>query len=230
MPSANTITYEISMDGEKTWQFDVEPGIPAHSSHDQGPEWARLEHSKCRNCPLDPSLHTHCPPALGLADIIPQFTDISSVARVHVRVSSAQRLVVRDTDLQTALRSLIGLVMPTSGCPILGRLGGLARFHLPFADHDETVFRVVGGYLVEQYLVQVDGGQPDWALTGIKKLFEDVQKVDVAFADRIRNASSSDAGVNAVVALFSLATLVSMSLDDDLQRIRNRLNTDGAPS
>ena len=122
-----------------------------------------------------------------------------------------------------ALRSLIGLVMPTSGCPVLAKLKGLARFHLPFADRDETVFRVVGSYLVTQYLVSLDGGEPDWELAQVREDFKELARVDTAFAGRMRNSGSSDASVNALVALFSMATLVSMSLDQDLARVRSRL-------
>jgi len=187
------------------------------------PFWTKLTHRQCLNCPLDASETEHCPAALSLVHVVEPFASVDSTELVTATVTSAHRTVVRTTDVQTALRSLIGLIMPTSGCPILGRLRGLTRFHLPFSDRDETVFRVVSSYLLQQYLVSLDGGVPDWSLEGMRTLYKALQRVDTAFADRMRSAMSGDAGVNALVALFSLAALVSMSMDEDLIRVRQRM-------
>jgi len=215
-------TYRFEFQDGRSFEFHVDT-TPDPPTIDYPPDWARLDHKQCPNCPLDPATTTYCPAALSLVDVIETFETVDSTKKLKTTVVSARRTVVQESDVQTALRSLIGLIMPTSGCPILGRLRGLAGFHLPFSDRDETVFRVVASYLLKQYLIGLDDGEPDWNLDGMRTLYEDLQRVDVAFADRMRTAVTGDASVNAVVALFSLAALVSMSVDDDLSRIRERM-------
>ena len=80
----------------------------------------------------------------------------------------------------TGLQSLFGLMMATSGCPILSRLRPLADYHLPFADIDETVHRVVGTYLMRQYFEgQETGTEPDLELTALKDYYKELEIVDI---------------------------------------------------
>jgi hypothetical protein len=220
----NQYHYRFDFPEGRTLEFDVDTSAPPKTLENP-PKWVELGHRQCGNCPLDSATHRYCPAAMGLVHVIEPFESVDSTEKVTATVTNQRRIVHRSTDVQTALRSLIGLLMPISGCPILGRLRGLTTFHLPFSDRDETVFRVVSSYLLQQYLVELDGGEPDWKLQGMRTLYEDLQQVDTAFADRMRSAMRGDAGVNALVALFSLAALVSMSVDEDLARIRERMLT-----
>lgn len=220
--SARAFTYDIAFEDGRTLSFTVDTDATMDRRAHRA-EWTRLDNHQCPNCPLSPEDWPHCPAAVDVAPVVEAFAASRSVDRVEVRVSSARRTVVAETDVQTCLRSLLGLIMPTSGCPVLGQLHGLARYHQPFSDHEETVFRVVGAYLIEQYLAAQSGEEADWSLDGVRDLYEDLQKVDIAFVDRIREASPTDASLNAVVALFSLASLVSLSLDQEMRRIRDRL-------
>ena len=215
--------YRFDLPDGRLLEFDVRTQGGARTLSERIPDWCALTYHQCPSCPLSDARVAHCPAAVGLIDIVQACQDMASITEVDVTVVARRRTYRQTTDMQTALRSLIGLIMPTSGCPVLGGLEGLAQFHLPFADRDETVFRVVGAYLLEQYLIQSDGGVPDWELKGVRALYGDLQTVDRAFAERMRSVTSGDASVNALVALFSLATLVSMSLDDDLRRVRGRL-------
>ena len=220
--NAADYTYVFEFVDGRTVKFTVNAAVgPKPIEHP--PEWAQLSHRQCPNCPLELATTEYCPAALSLVEVIETFESVDSTAVVKTTVISARRQVFLETDVQTSLRSLMGLIMPTSGCPILGRLRGLASFHLPFSDRDETVYRVVASYLLEQYLISRDGGEPDWELNGIRDLYDDLQRVDVAFAERMRTAASGDASVNALVALFSLAALVSMSVEEDLSLIRERM-------
>jgi len=218
------VVYHYRFDFPDGRQLDFEVDTSAKPAVVEDPPfWTALTHKQCPNCPLSAAEDAQCPAALSLVHVVEPFASVDSTEPVTATVTSVHRTVSLTTDVQTALRSLIGLIMPISGCPTLGRLSGLTRFHLPFSDRDETVFRVVSSYLLQQYLVSVDGGTPDWNLDAMRTLYEDLQRVDTAFADRMRSAMSGDAGVNALVALFSLAALVSMSVDEDLSRVRQRL-------
>ena len=128
---------------------------------------------------------------------------------------------VKRTDAQTGLRALFGLVMATSGCPILSRLRGLARTHLPFSTMEETIFRTVGAYLIQQFLIQKNGGEPDWELKGLYLLYEQLQEVNRCFKARIDAASEQDANMNALGSLIYLAMGVSFSLEAQLQEIQH---------
>ena len=59
--------------------------------------------------------------------------------------------------VQMGVSSLLGVIMTTSGCPIMAQLKPMVRFHLPFASLEETIFRMVSMHLVAQYLRHQDG-------------------------------------------------------------------------
>ena len=194
----------------------------------EGPDWTALDYCQCVNCPLVSATNPRCPPAADLVPIVSAFSDADSTEQAEVRVVTPQREYLRTCDLQTALRSLLGVVMATSACPILGRLRGMARFHLPFADRSETVSRVVSAYLVQQYFAALDGEVPDLALEGLAKLYEDLKEVNMAFADRLRVPAARDANINAVASLSGLTHLVAYSLDDDLLELRRVFDPDSS--
>jgi hypothetical protein len=184
------------------------------------PPWTLLSFSQCGNCPLSTHETPRCPPAVDVYRIAERFADKLSYERVHVRVQRGGRSYEIDCDVQTGLGSLLGLVMASSGCPILGQLRGLARFHLPFAEFEESLFRTVGLYLLRQYFVAKDGGNPDFELAGLVRLYDDLQEVNRAFKKRIEGVSHRDAGINAVTLLFSLSALVALSLEGGLEQLR----------
>lgn len=215
------IEYELKLDDGSEHRFTVDPRrkLPL-VEESRAPEWTRLEYHRCDDCPLDATEHERCPAAVDASDILERFKSVLSYAQADVSVRTNERTFTRRIDVQTALHSLLGLVMATSGCPILSTLRPLAHHHLPFATKEETVFRAAGAYLLRQYFVASGGGEPDMKLDGLKKLYQDLQEVNRSFTERIRAAAVKDANLNAVVLLFSLSVLVSFTLDDDLAQIR----------
>jgi hypothetical protein len=95
--------------------------------------------------------------------------------------------------------SIIGLIAATSGSPRMAFLAPMAWFHLPLATKEATVFRVVSTYLLEQYLISDEGGTPDWALTALMQHYRALHEANVAMAQRLRDAGTEYAAVNAVV-------------------------------
>lgn len=214
------VEYELTLDDGSEHRFVVDPRrrLPL-VDETRAPEWTQLAYKRCDNCPLDEAAHERCPAAVDASDILERFKSVMSYAQADVRVHTGERTFVRRVDVQTALHSLLGLVMATSGCPVLSSLRPLAHHHLPFATKEETVFRVTSAYLLRQHFVAADGGQPDLALDGLKRLYQELQEVNRAFTERIRAAAVRDANLNAVVLLFSLTVLVAFTLDD-LAQIR----------
>jgi uncharacterized protein DUF6901 len=213
------VEYEFTLADGRVHRFTVGGDEVAPTSSEL-PPWTKLTFCQCSNCPLSPAESPRCPAAVDVFRIAERFAGELSYQRVHVRVQRGGHVHETDCDVQTGLGSLLGLVMASSGCPILGELRGLARFHLPFADFEETLFRTVGLYLLRQYFVARDGGAPDFQLRGLVQLYESLQEVNRAFKKRIEGASPRDASINAVTLLFSLSALVALALEGNLEQLR----------
>lgn len=151
----------------------------------------------------------------GLLDA---FSDNKSAERVEVTVETPARNYSHACDLQVGINSLMGLMMATSGCPVLKELGAMASFHIPFCSTRETLHRTVGSYLTKQYFVQLEGGEPDWELKHLKELYDVLEVLNQDFSRRIQDSSSSDAVSNAVIMFFATSVVVASSLDEQLQR------------
>lgn len=177
------------------------------------PEWTRLETFRCSHCPLDAARYTHCPVAVNLTELLGFFRDHISHERVDLRIETDDRTYEKQTSLQGAVSSLLGIYMVSSGCPIMGRLKPMVRFHLPFATLEETKYRAISMYLVAQYLLAQQGGTPDWTLQGLVRIYDDVRIVNQNFSARLNELKVKDTSLNAISILSSFAEFTSMSID-----------------
>lgn len=185
------------------------------------PDWARLAFHKCPNCPLSEEEAPACPVALRLSHVVSGFADVFSFAAVSVRVTVPERAYVKENiPVQAALSSLIGIYMVTSGCPVLGTMKPMVRFHLPFASELETITRAVSMYLLGQYLVAQEGGAPDWTLAGLSESYQATAKVNRAFARRLNAAAPKDANANALIRLDSIARALPFTVESHLEELR----------
>lgn len=183
------------------------------------PEWAQLEVEQCACCPLSGDT-PHCPAALALSGLMTHFGSVLSYAEVEATVETGGRTINATVPAQKVLSSLLGLVMGTSGCPILAKFLPMAHFHLPFASAKETTFRAVGAYLMAQYFADREGRHPDWDLTGLKSFYEDVHTINRAMVARLRGRFEGDAGVNAVAILDLFAHYLPVAVDEQLGELR----------
>lgn len=214
------VTYRLCLENAQEYSFTIDTRRnfdELASDIVEIPDWVNLERHQCENCPLDARTHPHCPAALSILQVAERFDSDLSIARVDCWVETEERTYYRNADLQSCLRSVFGLAMSTSSCPILSRLRPMAYFHLPFATLEETMFRLVTTYLLKQYLAAKEGGTPDWGLAGIESLYLELGKVNHHLLRRLRLASREDANINALQSYISIATLVGMSLDDILR-------------
>jgi hypothetical protein len=141
-----------------------------------------------------------------------------------VSVQTSSRLFIKTTDIQTALSSILGIYMVTSGCPIMDKLRPMVRFHLPFANSLETQYRAISMYLAAQYLRHKKGKRPDWALKGFVKMYAEVRTVNEAFSNRLRAVDKHDANNSALVVLDSCAALINFNFEID-EQIPNELES-----
>ena len=218
------ITYTFALDDGTSHQFvvDLDREFDEVVDRAEHAPWTKLAHKQCGNCPLHSDQFRHCPVAFDLEQIASRFANIISHEAVNVQVATPERAYSKRCDVQTALRSLVGLVMATSACPILSRLKTMAYYHLPFSTVEETLFRTAGAYLVKQYFVHKAGGQPDLDLTGLNELYQELQALNVCFKKRIDTASEKDANMNALSSLFALSLAVSFSLEDKLEELKGQ--------
>jgi len=187
------------------------------------PPWARLDFHQCPNCPLKPEQHALCPAAAKLADIVPRFEPLLSYDNIRVEVETDERTVLGETTVQQALSSMLGLIMATSGCPHTAFLKGMARFHLPLASEEETVFRSVATYLLVQHLRERAGKAPDHGLAGLQQIYAALRTVNASFTRRLRAAGRADATLNALVLLDVFAILIPSAVDESLAELGTTL-------
>jgi hypothetical protein len=216
------IEYIFTMDDGKILQYKINFSRPRPAILDKSdyPAWTELGFKQCGNCPLSTVEYSHCPVAIDAKEIILGFKEILSCSTANVRVVTPEREFFKRCDAQTGLRALIGFVMATSACPILSRMRGMAHYHLPFASIDEIVFRVTSSYLLGQYYVYQEGGTADLELNGLKKHYKDLLTVNYDFLQRIRAASEADSNLDVLSTLFSISSLLSVSLEQHLQKLK----------
>ena len=184
------------------------------------PDWAQLECHQCKSCPLTSEDYLYCPLAVNLVPIIYWCKDLVSYDEVDVVVTSAERQVCAHTSLQHAVSSLLGLLMSSSACPNMNFLRPLARFHLPLATHEETIFRAVSATFLRKFFDKEERKSNEDPLGVLKQQYQELQDLNRFIANRVRSAIERDAAINAIVLLDVLSKKVSFSIDDSLQQIR----------
>ena len=185
------------------------------------PEWTCLTFYQCGNCPLDTAVETHCPAAVNMVRVVERFAELLSHDKVSVVVKTEERLIYSDTTIQRGVCSLMGLLMAASACPMTIFFKPMARFHLPFASTQETIWRATSSYLLAQYFRQQDGATPDIHFKGLTRIYNEIQTVNVAFAKRLRAACRHDSMVNAIILLDMFAKSMPSAIEESLEEIRH---------
>lgn len=214
-----TIGYRITFDNGERIDFAVflDPDSLDLLRAGQGDKrkWTELGFHRCPNCDLEgPS---HCPVAVNLQDLIDFVKDLSSYEEVTVEVVTSQRTYSARAALQHVVGSLMGIYMVSSGCPILNKMRPMVETHLPFASWEETVYRAVTMYIFAQYFRRKNGQSHNWELDGLVDYYNQVQAVNNAFAERLRAIPDlhGDVSLNAVSTLSGLASIASLSIEDN---------------
>jgi len=158
---------------------------------------------------------------LCIAELVTTFKDTASYVECAVTCVAPERTVIKQTTVQEGLASILGLLMATSGCPIMDFFKPLARFHLPFASVDETIFRIVAVYMLRQYY-RKDGAMNDsFSLQNIKNHYALVKQVNRGIYNRIRSIIELDADKNAIITLNSLGQILEMEIDTNLESLHH---------
>ncbi|HET8705913.1 MAG TPA: hypothetical protein VFM46_06385 [Pseudomonadales bacterium] len=205
--------------GELVYETDVDRRYDPQQLPADLPEWTRLEYSQCENCPLNKLDHPHCPAAVDLRTVVTDFKNLPAIEKADVYVATPERSYYKKVELEEGVRSLMGLIMASSACPILSTLKPNARNHLPFASRSEFIIRSVSLFLLRQYFLYREGYRPDWELQGLIKLNQELNMLNQAFWRRIHDACESDSNLQALLSFFDLSSTVSYSLEAQLKKI-----------
>ena len=185
------------------------------------PRWTKLDFFQCSNCPLDVVSHTHCPLAANIANIVRRFDGLFSFDKIRVEVFTEERQITQHTTVQKGIGSMMGLIIATCGCPHTEFFKPMARFHLPLASTEETIFRATSMYLLAQYYLKKEGSNADFDLDGLVSIYHNMQIVNTAIAERLRAATMTDSSLNALVLLASYAQALPLAIEESLERIRH---------
>lgn len=227
---ANLVTtYRFGLpDGsEETFRLEIDEDslmLVRKQDPEDLPAWTRLDFNTCPNCTLDNAAHTHCPLAESLVPIVKGFKRVLSYDELFVEVVTEERTITQHISAQRSLSSFMGLVIATCGCPHTIYFRPMAKFHLPLASEEETLYRATSMYLLSQYFIQQEGRPPDWNLKGLEDIYHQVQIVNMAVAERLRTASKSDSSVNALIVLDMYARAVPCVMEESLDELRYIFN------
>ena len=211
LPDGKVEVFDLNFDSQT---IDLLNNIP-----EKLPEWTNLEFEQCSHCPLKPDDSPHCPLAANLVNIINHFDGLMSYQNLQLEVVTTNRTISKKTTAQEALSAMMGLVIPATGCPHTAYFKPMARFHLPLAGADETIYRATSMYLLAQYFLKKQGKVPDLDFKGLKKIYQNMQILNASIAERLRAASKTDSSVNALVLLDMFTMVLPIAIEESLEEI-----------
>lgn len=185
------------------------------------PSWTQLEYQQCPHCPLNPNQVPHCPVAKCLSKVIDEFSTVISYEQVELEVITDNRRISQQTTAQKSISSLLGLMFATSGCPHTNFFKPMARFHLPLASPQETVFRASGMYLLSQYFIKKKNPDAKLELDGLKDIYSNLHTLNISIAKRIHTAKIADSTKNAIAILDMLTNYLPIVIEDHLEGIQH---------
>jgi hypothetical protein len=113
-----------------------------------------------------------------------------------------------------------GLIIATSGCPHTEFFKPMAKFHLPFATQEETLFRTFGAWLIGQYFQKKEGGKFDEDLAELNKRYEAISEMNVGLIERVRSFTKGDANRNAILVLHCFSSQVQNEISENLGELK----------
>ena len=179
------------------------------------PSWAIA--FRCSQFPQETANSRCCSICVNISHLIEEFKTFDSVTPCTISVRTKERNYSLKSDVQRGLSSLLGLYMATSDCPFLGFLRPMARFHLPFASTEETIFRSTGSYLIGQYFKAKKSNQADFELSRLPATYSKVSKINHDIIRHLhKNYYAHDAYANSLVILDNFAQMILAFLPEEL--------------
>ena len=184
-------------------------------------DWTRLAFHKCSHCPLDQEESPCCPLARAIDNVIAKMHNFLSYDEVHARVEYKNRIVSADITVQRALSSLLGLIIPASGCPHTEYFRPMSRYHLPFADTEEKIYRATTMFLLAQYFIHKKCGCIPTDFSRLETIYNNVHIVNTQICKRLREFCENDSTLNAIIFLDTLNVSLHSALKHDLEKFES---------
>ena len=184
------------------------------------PSWTKLDYHQCPNCPLTVEQAPHCPAAIGLLPVINNFSDVDSEDEMELEVTLSERRIIQKAPAQRAIRSIMGVLFATSGCPHAKFFRPMICYHLPLSDDNETIMRASSMYMLAQHFKYKNGGEPDMQLDGLKDIYEKIQIVNVSMTERLQSVDASDSSINAMILLDMFTEVIPSAIQSSLEELR----------
>ncbi|MDD5284795.1 MAG: hypothetical protein PHD54_02965 [Desulfuromonadaceae bacterium] len=192
--------------------------LPPEGSREH--EWTLLDFNKCSICPLSSSEVRNCPIAFNLSGLAEIFSEMVSYDQAIITVNVEERSYMKRDTIQQGARSILGIYMASSGCPHMAILKPMVRFHLPFASHEESLYRHVTSYLLNQYFEYLNGKRPDIDLEKLEREQDNVDLVNRGIFKRFQGISPSDVNRNALVILNTFSVMIKMGIEGKLEQLK----------
>lgn len=222
------IKYNLSLDeyNEVTFPVSLEYDADDVKSHTVGntPAWTHLANHQCSHCPLSAGVYACCPLAIRVIPFVKQLGHLNSVDEMKVSVVQGGCTKQMIAPVQDILGSLLGLFMATSECPYTQFLRPMAHFHLPLADPDETLYRLLSMYRLAQYFKKEVTGRAYSGFSELEDHYARLVEVNHKLSERIREAlgpegRKHDGAINAVILLDALSQYVPASIGDAIEEL-----------
>ena len=184
-------------------------------------DWTRLAFHKCSHCPLDQKDFPFCPLANAIDDVISKIHHFLSYDEVHAQVEFKSRIISSDITMQRALSSLLGLIIPTSGCPHTKYFRPMSRYHQPFADTDEIIYRATTMFLLAQYFIHKKSGCIPTDFSRLEMIYNNIHIVNAQICKRLREFCENDSPLNAITILDMLTVSIQSALKHDLDKFES---------
>ena len=212
-----TFGYRFEMEGDDSHEILVRLDRKSYryipNEDTEPPAWTELGFHQCENCPLSLEEHRYCPVASNISCTLSLMKDKFSCEPTSVSVTTPARTYSTQTDLQSALNSLFGLIMASSDCPHFHWLRPLARFHLPFAKLEETAFRSISICALSEIVNEQATHSMEQLLAKLRQRYEALLIINEAMIQRIQTLGSGEADKNALLIFHSYCQIFQLSLE-----------------
>ena len=218
------ITYQFNCEdgSEHRYTVTLSDGSEPLPPEEELADWTKLEFEQCEGCRWDKT--DRCPVAVKLMGPAKAMSEMRSFDNVDVSVTTPDRTYSKGSTAQEALGSLFGLVMAQSGCPTFEPFKGLAWFHLPFANRQETLFRLASSYLLRQFMAGEEPRHEDGMMLDIQGIYADINHTNRGITQRLLKGlePESNSMLNAIIILDSNSSVVSYSVEQGFKELRER--------
>lgn len=219
------IRSEQGADVEHELHIDEATNISQRPDLARIPDCAMLENHQCDHCPLNSEQHRYCPVMHRLSPLIENIhAQLNSFDHVELEVVTPGRRIFVETTAQRALGSLFGLIIASSPCIHYAFFRPLVPYHLPVASIEETNFRTLSLYLINQYFLQEEGVVDGISFDDLDEIYANISSANAHLSRRVGEVLEKDGMLNALVLLDMFSQGFLMSLRLSKQQLKQRFN------